>query len=76
MTIKEARKILGNAATNLSDEQVQRYIFDCTALAHIIVDSFISLPPAERAKYRTKPSPASAPPVAQDILTEPANYQI
>ena len=76
MTINEARKLLGNAAANLSDEQVQRYIFDCTALANIIVESFISLPPAERAKYRTKPRQASAPPVVQDISLPPSNYQI
>ena len=76
MTIKEARKLLGNEATNLSDEQIERYIFDCTAIADIIIESYISLPPAERAKYKTQINQPSTPINAQEISIEPLKYQL
>ena len=37
MTIQEARKLLGDEATNMTDEQVQELNFSMTALADIII---------------------------------------
>jgi len=56
MTIKEVRKILGDEATNMTDEQVQELIDSITALADIVIDHYLSLPPEERAKYRKQPA--------------------
>jgi hypothetical protein len=46
----------------MTDEQVQELIDSMTALADIIIDHYLSLPPEERAKYRNKPN-QDAPPV-------------
>ena len=64
MTIKEAREALGEDAANMNDGQVQELIDSMTALADIVIDLYLSLPPEERAKYRKQPAQGSArPPV-------------
>lgn len=54
MDVKKARKLLGKAGKNLSDEE----IIDCEnrmrVLANIIIDRFLELTPEERAKFAKK----------------------
>jgi uncharacterized protein (DUF1778 family) len=56
MTIKEAREIIGEDAANMTDEQMQELMDSLDALADIVIDLYLSLPPEERAKYRKQPA--------------------
>ena len=75
-TIKEARELLGVEAANMTDEQVQQMMDGFDVIAEMIIDLYLSMSPAERAKYKTKISQTSASPVVQDISLPPSNYQI
>jgi len=41
-----------NVLQELTDEQLQRMVDALGAIAEMIIDLYISLPPEERAKYR------------------------
>ena len=51
MDVKKARKLLGKAGKDMTDEE----IIDCenrmTMLADLIIDRFLELTPEERKKY-------------------------
>ena len=60
MTTSEARKLLGDDAKNMTDEQVQQAIRGLDLIAEMVIDLYLSLPPEERAKYRKQSSPAQS----------------
>jgi len=51
MDVKRARKLLGKAGKNLTDEQIEREISTAEFLANIVIDKFLKLSPEERAKF-------------------------
>jgi len=52
MTTNEARKLIADEAKNMSDEQLREMMNALDAIAEMVIDLYLSLPPEERKKYR------------------------
>jgi hypothetical protein len=51
MTIKRAREIIGKDAESMTDEQLQEAMNALDAIAEMLIDNFMKLPPEEQAKW-------------------------
>jgi len=54
MDVKKARKLLGKASKDLTDEQIMTEVERLRFFANVIIDKFLKLTPEERAKYAKK----------------------
>lgn len=51
MDIKSARKILGETAEKMTDEEIQETINTGNLLSDICIDLYLKMSPSERKKY-------------------------
>lgn len=54
MTIKQARKLLGNKSLDQSDSEIQEMINTGQLLADLIIDQYLKMTPQERKDWHSK----------------------
>ena len=52
MTIQKARKLLGDQAKNLTDEQIMDFIKNSKVIVDALFESIIKMTPEERKKFK------------------------